>query len=292
MCSKSNLNDMLLQGPSGGNTASSSVSGGGVQQIAAVAIQKARDKYFIIDVREPDELVSASSNEEDNEDDEDDTGGNNKGGIMDVNIPLGKVLAHRRNLNELLDEVHKKKKIALLCNTGYRATIAAAELAQYKGNNNLDLAVIRRGILGWNNPAATVPDLLVVLGTKSSPEKITLALSAAAAAANTETVVLALLGDGICTFLRKGSNKRPDITAGNESSLFLVEETYIGEPFQPCEAILQKVLLANTVILACRSCVQNRGLEFGSDLLDIVQPMQMPDLLRMLGEAKKTLQFM
>ena len=291
MCSKSNLNDLLLQSPSDGNTASSSVSGGGgVQQIAAVAIQKAKDKYFIIDVREPDELVSASSNEE--EEDGGDIVDNKKEGIADANIPLGKLLAHRRDLNELLDDVQKTKKIALLCNTGYRATIAAAELAQYKNNNNLDLAVVRRGMLGWNNPAATVPDLLVVLGTKSSPEKITLALSAAAAAASTETVVLALLGDGICTFLRKGSNKRADITAGNESSLFQVEETYIGEPFQPCEVILQKVLLANTVILACKSCVQNRGLEFGSDLLDIVQPMQMPDLLRMLGEAKKTLQFM
>lgn len=260
MCSTSQVNEMLgsLQ------TDSSSKA----PEVSAIKFQHSRDTFFLVDIREPDE-ISESPLPRDM--------------TADAAMPMGKLLHMARN--NKLEEWKQTKKIVLLCGSGYRSSLAAKELAA----EGFHAAALCRGLIGLLNPAATVPDLLVVLGTKSSPEKLTLALNACAvAAAANETVVLALMGDGVCTFLRKGNNKEE----ASPTSV-RVENVFVGEPFQPCNVLLQKFgLTGNGVILACTSCVKSRKLEFGSDLLDCVAPMQMPDLLRMLGEAKKSLQFM
>ena len=201
---------------------------------------------------------------------------------VDAAMPMGKLL-HKSKKKEL--EEWKTKQIVLICGSGHRSSIAANEMAK----DGFHVTALSRGIVGLTNPAATVPDLLVLLATKSNAEKLTLALTACgvAAAAN-ETVVLVLMGDGVCTFLRKGNNKEEASTTSVR-----VEEVFVGEPFQPCNVLLSKYIgTGNGVVLACSSCVKSRKIEFGSDLLDFVHPMQMPDLLRMLGEAKKNLQFM
>ena len=96
------------------------------------------------------------------------------------------------------------------------------------------------------------------------------------------------MGDGVCTFLRKGNNKEEAST-----SSLRVEETFIEETFKPCSVLLNSFIgTGNGVVLACTSCVASRKIEFGSDLLDCVAPMQMPDLLRMLEEAKRSMEFM
>mmetsp|Transcript_25199 Transcript_25199/g.37093 ORF Transcript_25199/g.37093 Transcript_25199/m.37093 type:complete len:261 (+) Transcript_25199:130-912(+) len=260
MCSVSKVNDMLKL--------TQSSRPGTTPELSAVKLKHNRDGFFLIDIREADEISS---------DPLDTT-------VADAEVPMGRIFC--LSTTDAFEEwKNNGKKIVLLCNTGYRASLAASELAA----NGMNAMVLSRGIIGLRNPAATVPDLVVLLSTKNNAEKISLALTACAvAASNDETVVLVLMGDGVSVFLRKGNNKEEESEAS-----FRVEGTFLGEPFKPCKSLLNKFVgSGNGVVLGCTSCVKHRGFDFGSDLLDVVQPMQMPDFLRMQGEAKKTLQFM
>jgi rhodanese-related sulfurtransferase/predicted peroxiredoxin len=258
MCSTSTVNDML--GLEQTFTA---------KQVTAVKLKHSRDDFFVVDIREADEIASDPLPSD----------------VItaDAEMPMGKLYSLVAK-GEL--EWCKETKIVLLCSSGRRSSVAASELV---ANGYINAASLQRGLIGLHNPAATIPDFLVILATKSDAEKITLALTAcSAAAANGDTVVLGLMGNGVCTFLRKGNNKEEA-----SPSSFRVEETFIGEPFKPCNTLLNKFIgTGNGVVIACTSCVQSRKLEFGSDLLDCVSPMQMPDLLRMLEEAKRNMQFM
>lgn len=237
--------------------------------VSAAKLKHSRDKFLLVDIREKDEIAAEPLPED---------------STADAEETMGRIF-HLAKKGALDDWKSSGKTVVLLCNTGHRASLVAAELTA----NGFDSAVLTRGLVGLRNPAATLPDLVVVLCTKSNPEKITLAINACAvAASNGETVVLVLMSDGVCTFLRKGNNKE----AASPTS-FRVNDVFVGEPFKPCDALLANFLgTGNAVVLGCTSCCKSRGIEFGSDLLDCVQPMQMPDLLRMLGEAKSNLQFM
>mmetsp|Transcript_22526 Transcript_22526/g.27787 ORF Transcript_22526/g.27787 Transcript_22526/m.27787 type:complete len:262 (+) Transcript_22526:98-883(+) len=261
MCSVSKINEMLaLTKISGAQSKAPSIS--------AVNLKHNRSNYFLVDIREPDEITSSPLP---------------NGTTADSAIPMGKLLA---SPSKLLDKsTTGGKTIVVLCNSGYRAGITAAEVTA----SGFDAVSLSRGIVGLNNAAATVPDFVVVLGLKDKAEKITLALNACAvAAAEGDTTVLVLMGDGVCPFLKTTCGKE----AASETS-FRVEDTFVGEPFKPCRALLDKFLgSGNAVVLGCTSCVKKRGFGFKSDLLECVEPMQMPDLMRMLGEAKKSLQFL
>lgn len=270
MCDSSKVNDLLGKG--GGVAVASMSARAAVPTISAVRLRHSRDQYYLIDIREAEEISEDPLPSD---------------MVADVEVPMGKLLAAG-----VAEEWISQKGIVLVCNSGYRAAITARELAAHPSTTRVagsKVMALQQGVIGLRNPAATVPDMVVVLATKSNPEKLTLALNACAVAASAgETVVMCLMGDGVCTFLRKGNNKE---TETKES--FRVEETFIGEPFQPCKALLTKFIASgNGVVLACSSCIKSRGIDFGSDLLDCVEPMQMPDLIRMLGQAKKNLQFM
>lgn len=260
MCTTSNVNDMI--GLQQGSVAPVA------KQVSAIKLKHSRDAFILVDIREADEIAADPLPQD---------------FTADSEIPMGKLFS-MVSKGEM--GWNKESNILLLCESGRRSLVAASELI---ANGYFNTAVLGRGIVGLRNPAATVPDFLVVLATKSDPEKITLALTACStAASNGDTVVLALMGDGVCTFLRKGNNKEE---ASPDS--FRVEETFIGEPFKTCNTLLAKITsTGNGVVLACTSCCKSRKIEFGSDLLDCVAPMQMPDLVRMLEEAKKSMQFM
>jgi len=259
MCSTSNVNDMLSVGQGTVPV---------VKTISASKLKHSRGDVFLVDIREAEE-IGADPLASDL--------------TADAQVPMGKLLM-LAGKGEL--EWDKDSNIVLLCASGRRSLVAASELVATGYSNAVALS---RGLIALRNPAATIPDFLVILANKADPEKITLALTACStAAANGDTVVLALMGDGVCTFLRKGNNKEEA-----SSTSYRVEETFIGEPFKPCNTLLNKFIgTGNGVVLACTSCVKSRKIEFGSDLLDCVSPMQMPDLMRMLEEAKKNMQFM
>lgn len=319
MCSVSKVNELL-------GAVQQSGSADAVPQVSAVKLKHSRDAFFLVDVREPDEIAADPIHRPLPLPDDDNNNGGNAAAAAaaaaptttaatattattspvitaDAQVTAGKLLRlggtdeGRAALAEWSGgdgDGKTKKRIVLLCHSGYRASIVARELNQRAGAGIPNtVAALTRGLIGLRNPAATVPDALVVLATKSSGEKMTLALNACAVAATStenhnKTVVLVLMGDGVCTFLRKGNNKE----LADEQSLRM-EETFVGPPFQPCHALLKKFVgSGNGAVLACTSCCRSRGIEFGSDLLDCVQPLQMPDLLRMLSESKQTLQFM
>lgn len=272
MCDTSAVNNLLGGGGAAAATWSSSST---VPTIAACKLRHSRDRYYLIDIREAEEIADDPLPKQ-----EDDFFVE-----ADVEVPMGKLLAVG-----VAEGWIKEQGIVLLCNDGYRSAICARELAAAGGVAlRSKVMALQQGLVGLRHPSATVPDTVVLLATKSDPEKITLALNASAVAAQAgDTVVLALMGDGVCTFLRKGNNKELP-----SDSSYRIEETFIGEPFQPCHALMNKFIgSGNGVILACTSCIKSRGMDFGSDLLDCVSPMQMPDLIRMLGQAKKTMQFM
>ena len=306
MCSTSKVNDELLRAVGANSSSSSSSSNHEPYWISAVQLRHNRQKFYLIDIREPEEigadpLNGSSENYYDDDDDDDDVKEKVKALqtntiTADIEVPLGKLLAAQGGV---APDWIQQDAVVLLCSTGYRSGIAARELRNHysstafprtSSTTTTKILALQRGLIGLRNPAATVPDTVVVLATKSNAEKITLALHAAAVAASSQgsTTVLCLMGDGICTMLRKGNNKEMA-----DASSLRVEEIFIGEPFQPCQALLAKLVgSGNGVVLGCTTCATSRSIAFGSDLLDCVQPMQMPDLLRMLGEARKTLQFM
>ncbi|CAB9530770.1 expressed unknown protein [Seminavis robusta] len=253
MCSKSKVND-ALQGVTGS-------SGSVVPSIAAHQVKANRDAYFLVDVREASEISETP--------------------FPDANaaIPMGAICHDPFDLVALAGT---DKTIVTVCNTGVRAQIAAEHLPTSSAK------VLQRGLVGWGNPAALSPDFVVVLGLGDSPEKLSLALAAAAAAVDMHsTVVVVLMSDGVHWFLKPDSEKAKSVDTPN------VETVEFGAPFKPCKAMLQKILSKGGIILACTSCIKHRQYSFETDMMDCVNSLQMPDLVRMLGEAKGgTLQFM
>ena len=248
MCSTSKVNEMLHAGV-GSATATSAT----VRTMAAHQIKANRDLYRLVDVREADERQDNDPN-------------------FDVSVPLGALLhAPEQYLGE---NVSAGRTNVLVCGTGHRAQLAAQDLA-----SQYSVTVLQGGLVGWKEPAAVVPDFLVVLGRSDSTEKLSLALAAAAAATEQhKTVAMVLMGDGVEWFLK-------DAARGPLSQN--VQDVAHGEPFKPCAAMLKKFLGAGGgILLACTTCVKHRGYAFGTDMMDAVNPMQMPDLIRMMGQAK------
>lgn len=270
MCSSSNVNEVLRATQSSGAGAGGGASGGAIQQISAGKLLRNRDDYIVVDVRELEEVKSDPLVEI----------------TTNINIPLD-ILLRDASSGTYEEWKSSAKPIVTVCDVGYRASVAAAELARL----GFRAMTLQRGLLGLQSPAATVPDLVVTLGVSDSSERITFALSACAAAAAAgdqgQTVVLVLLSDAVTVFLREDSEKAK---MAFPKSL-PINQINQGEPFQPCRKLLAKFLdSGNGTILGCTSCVKHRNLEF-ADLMDCVKPMNMPDLLRMLGEAKSSLQF-
>lgn len=259
MCSKSKINDALMGG--------SGTSGGAVlvPSIAAHQVRQNRDAFFLVDIREPLEVTTKPWSD------------------ADAAVPMG-ALCH--DATDVLVQGNNKT-LVLVCNTGVRANLAAQCLLS-AGAGPQKVAVLQRGLLGWENPAGLSPDFVVVFGLGDSREKLSLALAAASAAVEMHsTVVLVLMSDGVNWFLK------PDSPAQRVSETPHVETVAVGEPFKPCKAMLHKFLSGGGAILGCTTCVLHRGYSFDADLMECVKPMQMPDLVRMLGEAKGgSLQFM
>ena len=261
MCSTSKVND-ALQGLSSSTTTGSNVN---VPSIAAHKIKQHRSQYFLVDIREDDEITEKPFEDE------------------DTKWTLGVICHDASGLLEYLAAAGDNKTMVLVCNTGRRAVLAAQYiLAQAPATK---VAVLQRGLVGWHNPSALSPDFLVVLGVGDATEKLSLSLAALASAVDVhETVALVLMSDGVEWFVNADS---PKTKAPN------VETVSHGEPFKPCKAMLKKFLSSGGIILACTTCVKHRQYSFETDMMDIIHPMQMPDLVRMLGEAKGgTLQFL
>jgi rhodanese-related sulfurtransferase/sulfur relay (sulfurtransferase) complex TusBCD TusD component (DsrE family) len=265
MCSTSKVNDMLgnLKGSSPPSVAS--VSGGG--SISATKLRKNRDSFFVVDVREPgeDPLLAAGDV------------------VADANMTIGAIL---KDASDLIVLNPSQKPIVTVCATGVRAKVALEHGLIPQGFSTA--LVLQRGILGLTHAAACVPDFVVVLGIGESSEKLSLSLAACANAVETyDTVVLVLMSDAVSCFLKPESS----FTQKDSSTMLQVDSVVQGEPFKPCSKMLAKFLTNGGTILACTTCVKHRGYSFETDMMDCVNAMAMPDLVRMLGEAKGSLQF-
>lgn len=256
MCSTSNVNAAL--------GSLSDFGTGPIQTVPAHKVKKERTNYFVVDVREAFELEANTFDD------------------ADIHLPLGAIC---HDATTLFEKCPESKTIVLVCATGSRAEVALQSVLVQKPTSNA--AVLQRGLVGWENAAAVVPDFVVVLGVGDSTEKLSLSLSAVASAVDQhQDVVLVLMSDGVNWFIKSDS---PKVVEGTSN----VETVSQGAPFKPCKAMLNKFLSNGGVILACTTCVKHRGCAFGTDMMDCVSPLQMPDLVRMLGEAKSgSMQFM
>lgn len=270
MCSTSKVNDAL-----GGLSATAGVAP--LSFIPAHKVQQNRSRYSLVDVREAKEIKEHPMDD------------------PDYRKTLGDIC---HDASELLvaavtNNNSEKTTIVLVCNTGKRAEIAAsAILAQHP---SAKVAVLQRGLVGWNNPSAVSPDFMVVLGVSGAAmtEKLSLGLAALASAVDLhETVALVLMSDGVQWFINPDSTTTTAVDIRKTTPN--VETVSHGDPFKPCQAMLKKFLSNGGIILACTTCVKHRQLSFeNGDMMDCVNPMQMPDLVRMLGEAKGgSLQFL
>lgn len=252
-----------------------------VPSVSAHRLKQNRSDYFLVDIREADEIAEKSlpSNVK-----------------ADAEVTLGAIcrdavgsLLATKITTTTVDE-KKNKTLVLICSSGKRAELAARTILLQSPTTSV--AVLQRGMVGLENVAAVSPEFLVVLGVggEDSTEKLSLSLAAVANATDTyESVVLVLMSEGIQWFVKPDSpNSKAGAVATNN-----VECVVQGEPFKPCKAMLKKFLTNGGLVLACTTCVKHRGLSFEADMMDCVKPMQMPDLVRMLGEAKGgSLQFL
>lgn len=83
----------------------------------------ANDDLFLLDVREPDELLKSKID-------------------GSVNIPLAEIFEQNR-----IDEIPTNKPVVVICGSGNRATIATYALAQ----QDIDFQVLEGGIKAWNS---------------------------------------------------------------------------------------------------------------------------------------------
>lgn len=268
MCSISNVNKALEGVVSSSLSNNNTVS---IPSITAHRVKQNRNAYFVVDIREASEIEANPMSE-----------------AADIGVPLG-AICHDANASLLSKVNDNNKTLVLVCATGARATLAAQSiLAQQPPPPppSQKIAVLQRGLIGWTQGnAAVVPDFVVVLGLDDSEEKLSLSLAAAAAASDVHsTVVLVLMSNGVNWFVNPMS---PKAEANNNTiTTPNVETIHVGEPFKPCKAMLTKFLSNSGIILACTTCVKHRHLSFDTDMMNCVDPMQMPDLIRMLGEAK------
>jgi sulfur relay (sulfurtransferase) complex TusBCD TusD component (DsrE family)/rhodanese-related sulfurtransferase len=257
MCSTSKVNEMI------GNLASGShrniAPGTSIPSVSANRLRQYRSLYYCVDVREPDELTGKLVDLE-----------------VDAEYTVGALLRDAPR-GKLDDWKSLNKTIVLISSSGGRSGMAYEGLRMCGFHN---VAVLQRGNVGLTHAAGCIPDFLVVLGVGDSSEKLSLALAACATAVEThETVVLAVMADGVNVFQKQAAESQLQV---NDVDL---------PPFKPCKAMLRKFIDGNGQVLMCTTCAQRRGLEFGKDLMDCVAPLQMPDLIRMLSEAKASLQF-
>jgi len=246
MCSTSKVNDAL-------KGLSSSTSNTNVPSIPSHKIKQHRDQYFLVDIREPNEIEDEPFPD------------------ADLKMTMGAV-CHKKTI----PTQDANKTIVLVCGSERRAQTAAEFVT-----SNQKVAYLQRGLIGWNNPSAVSPHFMVVLGTCDSSEKLSLALAAAANATDVhDVVVLVLMSDAVQYFIK------PESPKAKESKVPHVSTVHHGDPFKPCKAMLSKFLSSGGIILTCTTCVIQRGLSFEKDMDDTISPMQMPDLVRMLGEAK------
>jgi len=92
-------------------------------------LQKTKDQYVIVDVREADELEGGKIDEE-------------------INIPLGQLIRKARNGD--MDNL-KGRKICTYCSGGYRGNIAADELQK----EGFDTVTIEGGYSAWKDKGNT-----------------------------------------------------------------------------------------------------------------------------------------
>jgi rhodanese-related sulfurtransferase/predicted peroxiredoxin len=257
MCSKSNVNDALQ-----GVAAAAGGGGGGgviIPTVSAHRVRQNREAYFLVDVREASEIAEQPF-------------------ASDAQVTLG-LVCKTGGADQVMTKVAgTDKTVVTVCNTGGRAEIAARHILQTASSSSGKVAMIQNGLVGWDNMAAAIPDFLVVLGLGDNTEKLSLALAACANGSEVHsTVMLALMSDGVNWFVKDDKKK---------AGMTNVETVAHGEPFKPCKAMLNKFLGNGGIIVACTSCVKHRGLSLETDMMDCVHSLQMPDMIRMMGEAK------
>jgi len=280
MCSTSKVSD-ALKGLAAASSAAS--SGDVVPTVSAHRVREHRSNYLLVDVREEEEIEERPMSN----------------CVVDAMINLGTIVHDASDLLELAAAAgggSGPKTIVTVCRSGRRARIAAQSILEQstKHRTRVACAVLQNGLIGWENAAAISPDFLVVLGVggKELTEKLSLALAAVASAVDTyDNVVLVVMSDGVNWFVNREkettseSTKKPPTTTTTCPN---VEDVVQGEPYKPCKGMLSKFLLSGGVVFACTTCVKHRGYSFEKgDMMDCVQPLQMPDLIRMLGEVNK-----
>mmetsp|Transcript_1396 Transcript_1396/g.2529 ORF Transcript_1396/g.2529 Transcript_1396/m.2529 type:complete len:257 (-) Transcript_1396:514-1284(-) len=256
MCSTSKVNEALQGMTTSGASAEA-------PSISSLRVQQNRSEYYLVDIREPSEIQATPLPKI----------------TTDAQVTLGAICHDASGL-----VAQTNKTLVLVCNTGKRAELAAQSILLQ--SPSAQVAVLQRGMVGLENPSAVSPDFLVVLGLGDSTEKLSLSLAACANATEVHsTVVLVLMSEGVNWFVKPDSPKNDGKTN--------VEAVVQGDPFKPCKAMLNKFLTKGGVVLACTTCIKHRGYSFETDMMDCVKSMQMPDLVRMMGEAKGgCLQFM
>eukprot|EP01025_Chloroclados_australasicus_P057077 TRINITY_DN7104_c0_g2_i17.p1 TRINITY_DN7104_c0_g2~~TRINITY_DN7104_c0_g2_i17.p1 ORF type:complete len:284 (-),score=18.32 TRINITY_DN7104_c0_g2_i17:470-1246(-) len=258
MCSTS---ANLPNGLSGSSNQSQST---GTTPIKLIDLQRYRrgepNDHVLIDIREIDEDRDNCAKE-----------------FVDMkHIPMGKLL-HMAKIGQLDDL--KEKKIVLGCNSGFRSGIVAREL---QGLGFPEVYSVEGGFLTWGNAAKSKPEFLAILGTCTEVERITLALATAnAAASNGLTCGLVLMGEAV-KLVRKADDGNPQA----------MDNMHQGEPFKPVKDMMSAfVNKHHGYVFCCKSCVANLGLSY-TDLLEYVNAIQAPDVVRMQMESKSNFQFL
>jgi len=200
-----------------------------------------------------------------------------------VNIPLGSLLhyADSRQMGSVLEgfseDQQREYLLVVFCRSGYRGGIAATQLLAkgYRANN------LESGVNGWVNPAALNPSFLVTIATQD-PEKVTLGLSLAnAALVGGDTVAVVFMSDSVILLTKTDPEK--------DQSL-LEQSISLSAPFKSASELYQGLVKKGGLVFACKTCVEHAGLSY-DQLVSSVSHFQAPDLVRMIKNAKGSVQY-
>ena len=124
------------------------------------------------------------------------------------------------------------------------------------------------------------------MGECTDAEKVAMALKAAIVSAESGNATVLGLAFGAVSLFRNADavdTLNPDAPR--------LQDLVPPPPPPPVAKLAAKLEPAGVTVLACQTCVKARGLDFSRDLPAYVQRFQLPDLMRMVQEARGSLQY-
>jgi len=243
--------------------------------IRPMELLKNREKYILVDIREPEECKNDPIENA-------------------INVPLGLFLFKSaiKKLEELLHVQNLKESqrtIVTACNIGYRSGIAAREALVW----GYSAVSLEGGHAGLKDPASLNYDFAVVIAIpeqeklgKDVPKPLKLSHAALDKCITAFVCANASQKNGASTAVAINSDLIVITLKGA-----LDDSVAIGEPFPTLPKVIQSYLDAGGMIFGCKSCLVSRKINTTEDCEPWLRVASAPDITRWIANARGSMVF-